>query len=248
VHFEVVCELGAAKPARWKIGTTIVEPEKPDAYLQSLADEIRSDARIQTAVTNLRTYHDAKPEDYVARLNALDTLKTPATASPVAPRGDWNAASQITGKQRPSGFASVDSKLSSYESLGVEAHQERVDALQQMTGDLEGVIQAPSQQAFKGAAEGLKARIAPARREALAMAALRKLETLATERKDALQLEAASRHVTLTAPNADGFEAALLEVLPSMFGVYKPASALIADDLKPIVDALGITSPAIAAI
>lgn len=248
VHFEVVCELGAAKPAAWKITSPIEEPPKPDPFLEGLADEIRTDARVQTAVARLRTYHAAAVEDYAARLAALDALKTPATASPVNPRGDWDTSSQVSGQRRPRGFSSVDSGLSNIESLGDDDHGARATALQQVTRYLEGVLRSRRHGAFKPAAQALKGRVDLARREALAMSALRELEALAGRRKDALQLESASRHVTLTAPSADAFEAALLEVLPSMYGAYKPAEAITADDLKPIVDALGITSPTIVAI
>ncbi len=247
-HFVVTCELDAEAPAAWDIGAPVVEIPKPDDWLNTVHADVRTDARVQTAKSRVEAYTNLAVEDYAARLGALDTLATAAVASPVDVRGDWDTASVQTGKKRPPGFASVDRALTTAESRGTDEHDERATSFAQALRLLDGVIQSSRYESFKTAANALRSRADAARKEALAMKAVRAIEAHATRRKAQLQLEAASRTVTLTAPDADGFEDALLEVFPSMIGVYKPADQITADDLKPLVTLLGLTTPDVKAI
>ena len=247
-HFVVTCELDAEAPAAWDIGAPVVEIPKPDDWLNTVHADVRTDARVQTAKSRVEAYTNLAVEAYAARLGALDTLATAAVASPVDVRGDWDTASVQTGKKRPPGFASVDRTLTTAESRGTDEHDERATSFAQALRLLDGVIQSSRYESFKTAANSLRSRAEEARKEALAMKAVRAIEAHATRRKAQLQLEAASRTVTLTAPDADGFEDALLEVFPSMIGVYKPADQITADDLKPLVTLLGLTTPDVKAI
>ncbi|MDO9018256.1 MAG: hypothetical protein Q8S73_24040 [Deltaproteobacteria bacterium] len=247
-HFELTCTIDPAAPAKWDIGAPIVELPLSAKWLETVDADVRTDARVQTAVASLDEYHDAAPEDYAARMTALDKVGTAAAANPVpAPRGDWDTASVITGQSRPIGFSGIDLALANAASKGADDYAGRAAEYAKVNRLVDREVSS-CPQPFRPGAQALKTRVTASRNEDLALLALRKVEALAAPRKAQLLLEAASRKVALTAPDADGFEDAMLEVFPSLFGVYKPADKITAADLDPLVALLGLTSPVVAAL
>lgn len=248
-HFELTCTRGAAASPKWLTTPPVVELPKKDDWVAGLDPSIRAEARVTTAGGNLDAYHNKPHGDWLGRHAALETLKNPAAAGTLkAERGDWDTASQVSGKTRPSPFSGVDTRLSQAASLADDRYDERVLKYTEAAQLLSTVIGETAQAPFHAAAQGLTTRLEAAVKENRVMGAARKLEKLATDRIAALQREVVSTKVTLTADGADAFEDALLEVFPSMVGVYKQASEITADDLKPIAALLGLTDMDVKAI
>jgi len=80
------------------------------------------------------------------------------------------------------------------------------------------------------------------------MADVRELQKHTKRMREHLERVVTSRELTITSSTLGGFESELLKAFPSMIGVYKGADEITADDLKPLLVPLGLTSADIHAI
>lgn len=249
IHFTVTCKSGSPAGASWDplpVGGDLLEA---DAWEQLVSSRVRREQVIPDAKGKLATYKSKTESDLGGRLTALKALEGPVADPTIAsPRGDWDTAS-VSTRSRPVAFGSVDSALSALESKTATDYDARATACTKVVKSAESAVRNPLVHPDdKDVARALGDRAKRLQRALRAMAEVRDLEKRAKNMREHLERVVASRELTITSTTLAGFESELLKAFPSMIGVYKAADEITADDLKPLLAPLGLTSPDIHAI
>lgn len=248
VHFTVHCKSGTPAGAEWAITLPGTDLSEADVWEATLSSSVKKLQRIADAKSKLTTYKSKTEGDFAGRLAALQALEGPLADPTVAsPRGDWDTAS-VSVRSRPVAFGSVDSALSALESKTATDYDARVTACKKVARSANSAMNGMIHPDDKPAARALRDRAKKTLTELQSMVEVRELERKAKKFREHLERLLASRELTITSSTLAGFESELLKAFPSMIGVYKGADEITADDLKPLLAPLGLTSPDIHAI
>lgn len=250
VHFTVNCMKGTPASASWDTLPVSGDLPAAGAWLNSVHAGSRGLPCVTGAHTKLSTYKGAAELDLAARITALKALEGPEAAPVIgSPRGDWDVASVIVGKRRPSRVATLDGLLGVVEAADATDFSARFNAYLGALRQAEVVENATGIDVdFKTVATQLKTRLLADMPTLLGMHFVRSLEVHARTMREHLERVVTSRTLTITANSVGAFESELLKAFPSMVGVYKSAASVTADDLKPLLVPLGLTGADIHAI
>ncbi len=249
VHFIVHCKSGSPAGASWKTALPGSDLPEADAWELALSRSARREQAIADAKGKIATYKSKGEHDLGGRITALKAIEGPlADVTIASPRGDWNTAS-VSTRSRPSAFNSIDSDLSALESKSATNYADRDKACRKLVKTVNSALNNPLVHSDdKTPARALRDRARQTLEPLGAMAVIRELEKDAKKVREHLELVAKSRELTITSSTLGGFESELLKAFPSMIGVYKGADEITADDLKPLLVPLGLTSADIHAI
>ncbi len=250
-HFVVNCKKDATRSASWFRFPSTGDLMAADDWVASLNSSIQTNTDVLALKAKLATYKSAPELDLAARITALIALKGPATLPAIpSPRGDWDTASVIAGKPRPAEFGAIDSALATAESSTSADFRDQAKKFIAVSTRVSEAISAPGiDHEYEDAANDLVGRISSLSMDPLqAMIAVRALEERADNLQPYLERAVSSRELTLSANTQADFEDELLKAFPSMLGIYKSADLITADDLKPLLAPLGLTSADVHAI
>jgi hypothetical protein len=234
-HFTVNCKAGTPAKAEWD--PMPVEGDLPTAaaWANLVPSALRTGAVFNRVKGRIDAYHKKDALDIAARIKALGELLGPEVIAPEpSPRGDWTMHDKQSLRE-------IDTQLTVFETTDAESIEARslacsgAHAFAIICDQLE-----LTDGRDKALADALLDRLELAMRQLQFRRQVRGIEAHARLFKEHLERWVASTTVTLTADSPDAFEEAMLMAFPSMFGAYRAASEITADDVKAFAEKLSL--------